>query len=154
MAERYSQHAFIPPPGATEIILIRHGASADAIPGERFDLIVADPADEDAYLPALTALDYMLATREPHWYEHRCLWNPGHTVNLHVFGPDCDEHLRHLILRDWLREHPRRLAAVTLDEAFAAAQTYLAPSRLVTVVLGKADGVAKPLEALGAVELA
>ena len=21
------------------------------------------------------------------------------------FPPDCDEHLRHLILRDWLREH-------------------------------------------------
>src|SRR4051794_24204025 len=37
--ERYSQHAFTPPPGATEIVLIRHGASADAIPGERFDLI-------------------------------------------------------------------------------------------------------------------
>jgi 2,3-bisphosphoglycerate-dependent phosphoglycerate mutase len=39
VAERYSQHAFTPPPGATEIVLIRHGASADAIPGERFDLI-------------------------------------------------------------------------------------------------------------------
>jgi probable phosphoglycerate mutase len=39
VAERYSQHAFTPPPGTTEIILIRHGASADAIPGERFDLI-------------------------------------------------------------------------------------------------------------------
>ena len=39
MAQRYSQHAFTPPPGATEIILIRHGASADAIPGERFDLV-------------------------------------------------------------------------------------------------------------------
>jgi probable phosphoglycerate mutase len=39
VAERYSQHAFTPPPGATEIILIRHGASADAIPGEPFPLI-------------------------------------------------------------------------------------------------------------------
>jgi len=39
VAQRYSQHAFAPPPGATEIILIRHGASADAIPGERFDLV-------------------------------------------------------------------------------------------------------------------
>jgi 2,3-bisphosphoglycerate-dependent phosphoglycerate mutase len=39
VAQRYSQHAFTPPPGATEIILIRHGASADAIPGERFDLV-------------------------------------------------------------------------------------------------------------------
>src|SRR4051794_8222884 len=37
--ERYSQHAFTPPPGAIEIVLIRHGASADAIPGQPFDLI-------------------------------------------------------------------------------------------------------------------
>ncbi|WP_203959724.1 GrpB family protein [Actinocatenispora thailandica] len=34
-----------------------------------------------------------------------CCWDEGHTVNLHVFGPDCDEHLRHLIFRDWLRGH-------------------------------------------------
>ncbi|HEX7744612.1 MAG TPA: GrpB family protein [Micromonosporaceae bacterium] len=70
------------------------------------DLIVADPADEDAYVPALAAVGYTLRTREPQWYEHRCLWTDDHGVNLHVFGPDCDEHLRHLILRDWLRTHP------------------------------------------------
>lgn len=38
MSERYSQRPFRPPPGATEIVLIRHGASADAIPGEPFPL--------------------------------------------------------------------------------------------------------------------
>jgi GrpB-like predicted nucleotidyltransferase (UPF0157 family) len=37
---------------------------------------------------------------------HRCLWTPDHGVNLHVFGPDCDEYVRHLIFRDWLRTHP------------------------------------------------
>lgn len=70
------------------------------------DLIVADPTDEVAYVPVLEAAGYALRTREPDWYQHRCLWNEGHTVNLHVFGPDCDEHLRHLIFRDWLRTHP------------------------------------------------
>jgi GrpB-like predicted nucleotidyltransferase (UPF0157 family) len=70
------------------------------------DLIVADPADEQSYVPDLAAAGYTLATREPHWYEHRCLWDGNHDVNLHVFGPDCDEYLRHLILRDWLRTHP------------------------------------------------
>lgn len=70
------------------------------------DLIVADPADEAAYVPALESAGYALRTREPDWYQHRCLWNEGHTANLHVFGPDCDEHLRHLIFRDWLRAHP------------------------------------------------
>ena len=39
MAERYSQHAFRPPPGATELILVRHGASADAVPGQPFPLL-------------------------------------------------------------------------------------------------------------------
>lgn len=54
---------------------------------------------------------------------------------------------------DWLREHPRRLAAVTVEDAFAAAQTYLAPARMATVVLGQASGVTRPLEALGELEL-
>ena len=45
MDDRYPQRRFAPPPGATEIVLIRHGASAAAIPGEPFDLLDghADP---------------------------------------------------------------------------------------------------------------
>lgn len=38
MTRRYSQRAFARPPGATEIVFIRHGASADAIPGRPFPL--------------------------------------------------------------------------------------------------------------------
>ena len=38
MSKRYSQRAFSLPPGATEIVFVRHGASADAVPGERFPL--------------------------------------------------------------------------------------------------------------------
>ena len=38
MSRRYSQRAFTRPPGATEIVFVRHGASADAVPGERFPL--------------------------------------------------------------------------------------------------------------------
>jgi GrpB-like predicted nucleotidyltransferase (UPF0157 family) len=86
------------------------------------DLIVADPADEDAYVPALTAAGLTLASREPHWYEHRCLWTETHDANVHVFGPDCDEHQRHLILRDRLRTHPAdrdRYAACKLSAAAA-----------------------------------
>jgi 2,3-bisphosphoglycerate-dependent phosphoglycerate mutase len=45
MTDRYPQRRFVPPPGATEVILIRHGASAAAVPGEPFDLLDghADP---------------------------------------------------------------------------------------------------------------
>ena len=55
---------------------------------------------------------------------------------------------------DWLREHPRRLAAVTLEEAFEAARRYLAPAGMVTVVLGEAAAVSGSLAALGPVESA
>jgi zinc protease len=52
---------------------------------------------------------------------------------------------------DWLREHPNRLAAVTLDDAYEAARTYLAPSRMVTVLLGDAGEVAGAVGTLGGV---
>ncbi|MBQ0906980.1 GrpB family protein [Micromonospora sp. U21] len=96
----------------TRALAVEHVGST-AVPGlaakDRIDidLIVADPADEDEYVPPLAAAGYVLRTREPHWYEHRCLWNSDHSVNLHVFGPDCDEYLRHVIFRDWLRTHPK-----------------------------------------------
>jgi zinc protease len=53
---------------------------------------------------------------------------------------------------DWLREHPRRLAAVTVEETFAAARSYLAPAGMVTVVLGEAARIGRSLETLGPVE--
>jgi probable phosphoglycerate mutase len=36
---RYAQHAFALPPDATELVLVRHGASAPIAPGERFPLV-------------------------------------------------------------------------------------------------------------------
>lgn len=40
MAEvKYRQSRFTPPAGATDILLIRHGESAPAVPGEPFDLV-------------------------------------------------------------------------------------------------------------------
>src|SRR3954469_3349868 len=45
MTDRYPQRRFVPPPGSTQVILIRHGASAAAVPGRPFDLLDghADP---------------------------------------------------------------------------------------------------------------
>jgi probable phosphoglycerate mutase len=45
VSDRYPQRRFAPPPGSTEIVLVRHGASAAAVPGEPFDLLDghADP---------------------------------------------------------------------------------------------------------------
>jgi GrpB-like predicted nucleotidyltransferase (UPF0157 family) len=70
------------------------------------DLIVADSADEAAYLAPLEAAGFTLRVREPWWYEHRCLALADPRCNLHVFSPESPEAARHAIFRDWLREHP------------------------------------------------
>jgi GrpB-like predicted nucleotidyltransferase (UPF0157 family) len=68
-------------------------------------LVVADSADEAAYLPALKAAGYVLRVREPEWFEHRLLKGPDTGVNVHVFSPDSPEIERMLLFRDWLRRN-------------------------------------------------
>jgi GrpB-like predicted nucleotidyltransferase (UPF0157 family) len=77
------------------------------------DLIVIDPAREDTYVPALAAVGFALTIREPSWYEHRMLRHDQPPTNLHVFGPGCAEHIRHILFRDWLRRHPEDCARYT-----------------------------------------
>jgi predicted Zn-dependent peptidase len=55
---------------------------------------------------------------------------------------------------EWLREHPGRLAKVTVDEVGAQAARFLAPTSLATVVVGDAEQVEGALRALGPVERA
>jgi probable phosphoglycerate mutase len=45
VTDRYPQRRFTPPPGTTEVLLVRHGASAAAVPDQPFDLLDghADP---------------------------------------------------------------------------------------------------------------
>src|SRR4051795_8804220 len=45
MTDGYPQRRFVPPPGSTQVVLVRHGASAEAVPGDPFDLLDghADP---------------------------------------------------------------------------------------------------------------
>src|SRR5690349_12835990 len=69
-------------------------------------LVVADSADEAAYLPALEAAGYRLWIREPDWLEHRLLKGPDTNVNLHVFTDGSVEVDRMVGFRDWLRTHP------------------------------------------------
>lgn len=70
------------------------------------DLTIADPRDEDEYVPALERLGYVLVVRQPSFHEHRCLRFAEPRANLHVFGPDCPEAVRQRMFRDWLRAHP------------------------------------------------
>jgi len=70
------------------------------------DMTMPDSSDEAAYVPALEAVGWRLVIREPSWHEHRCLSRvEGPKSNLHVFGPDCPETIRHRMFRDWLIAH-------------------------------------------------
>jgi GrpB-like predicted nucleotidyltransferase (UPF0157 family) len=69
------------------------------------DLTVADSADEDAWLPDLVAAGFVLRVREPDWEEHRVLRGLDPVTNLHVISPGAREPERHLMFRDWLRDH-------------------------------------------------
>lgn len=70
------------------------------------DLTVPDPTDEAAYVSRLEAAGFHFLLREPAWHQHRffCRYEP--TANLHVFGPDAAEPVRHRIFRNWLLSHP------------------------------------------------
>ncbi len=75
------------------------------------DLTVADSTDEAAYAPALDRVGFRLRLREPGWHQHRLFVTTTRDVNLHVWSPDSPEAVRHLMFRDWLREHPADRAA-------------------------------------------
>lgn len=86
------------------------------------DLIVADPDREDDYVPALRAAGFELRIREPWWYRHRMLRAEEPLANLHVWGYDSPEPVRHRIFRDWLRlsAHDRSVYAAAKQEAVTA----------------------------------
>jgi GrpB-like predicted nucleotidyltransferase (UPF0157 family) len=68
-------------------------------------LVVADSADEQAYVPPLEAAGYVLRIREPEWFEHRVFKGPDTNVNLHVFTSGCEEIERMVGFRDSLRRN-------------------------------------------------
>ena len=92
------------------VLALEHVGST-SVPGlaakPRIDmlLVVADSADEQAYVPALEAASYVLRIREPDWYEHRVFKGPDTDINLHVFSQGCPEIDRMLLFRDWLRNN-------------------------------------------------
>ena len=87
------------------------------------DLTMADPDREQDYIPALETIGFQLVIREPWAYGHRALVTDEPRCNLHVFGFDSPEPVRHRIFRDWLRGNPAerdRYAAAKLQAASAA----------------------------------
>jgi GrpB-like predicted nucleotidyltransferase (UPF0157 family) len=67
-------------------------------------LVVSDPGNEAAYVPALEAIEYVLGIRQPDWYEHRMLARNEPSVQIiHVFSEGCPEVERMLLFRNRLR---------------------------------------------------
>jgi GrpB-like predicted nucleotidyltransferase (UPF0157 family) len=95
------------------------------------DLVVADSADEGAYVDDLVGAGFPLLLRERGWHEHRLFGSDDPYGNIHVFGPDSPEVARNVLFRDWLRQHPedceryvaakREAVAATLAEVEAGA---------------------------------
>ena len=70
------------------------------------DLTVTDSSDESAYVPPLEGAGFVLTIREPRWHQHRLMVATSPRANLHVWSPDSPEAIRHVMFRDWLRDHP------------------------------------------------
>lgn len=87
-------------------------------------LAVADPAEEDDYIPALEAAGFALRIREPAWHGHRLLRPADQTVNLHVFGEGCPEIERMTAFRDRLRARPEDRALYERTKRGLAARTW------------------------------
>jgi GrpB-like predicted nucleotidyltransferase (UPF0157 family) len=68
-------------------------------------VVVADSADEPAYLRQLEATGYLLRVREPDWNEHRMFRTPEKDVHIHIYSAGCQEIQRILTFRDRLRRN-------------------------------------------------
>jgi GrpB-like predicted nucleotidyltransferase (UPF0157 family) len=68
-------------------------------------VLVADSSDEEAYVPDLEHVGYVLRVREPEWHEHRMFRTRARDVHVHVFSSGTPEVDRMLRFRDWLRQH-------------------------------------------------
>jgi GrpB-like predicted nucleotidyltransferase (UPF0157 family) len=106
-----------PPPGANPWVVA--------------DLTVANPAREQDYVPALGTAGFRLIIREPWWHGHRLLAADEPRCNLHVFGLDSPELVRHRIFRDWLRGNPGERDRYAAAKRQAAAEASAAGEHVI-----------------------
>jgi GrpB protein len=90
-------------------------------------LVVADTADEAAYVPDLETAGYVLHARDFHPTEHRPLTDHNREVQVHVLTIGDLEVERMLLFRDRLRRHPedRELYERTKRELAALRWAYV-----------------------------
>ena len=128
-----------------------HHAGSTSVPGLAAKaiidivLVVPDPDDEAAYAPALQSAGYLFGSREPEWFGHRLFKDRSPRVNLHVFGPGCEEVTRMLAFRDHLRRDDADRALYERTKRQLAARSWVrvqdyadAKSVVVADIMGRA----------------
>jgi GrpB-like predicted nucleotidyltransferase (UPF0157 family) len=98
------------------------------------DLTLKDATDEASYVKPLEEAGFRFLIREPEWHQHRFFvenWPKAYHVNLHVWGPDSPEVIRHRIFRDWLLKTPADLELYAKIKREAAQQTAVAGDSMV-----------------------
>ncbi|KAJ5992389.1 hypothetical protein N7451_008113 [Penicillium sp. IBT 35674x] len=104
------------------------------------DLTLKDATHEASYVKPLEEAGFRFLLREPHWHQHRFFvqeWPKAYHVNLHVWGPDSPETVRHRIFRDWLRKTPADRELYAQVKRDAAEQTAVAGDSLMGYTLRK-----------------
>ena len=95
------------------------------------DLTLKDATDEVSYVKPLEEAGFRFLLREPRWHQHRFFvesWPNAYHVNVHVWGPDSPEVVRHRIFRDWLLKTPADLELYAKVKREAAEQTAVGDS--------------------------
>jgi GrpB-like predicted nucleotidyltransferase (UPF0157 family) len=127
---QYAQEAAEIRAGLGDGALVLEHVGSTSIPGMSAKpildilLAVADSADEDAYVPALSARGFRLHLREPDWYEHRVMKGERRLVNLHVFTAGCPEIARMTGFRDRCRTHRQEFDLYLSTKRELAARTW------------------------------
>ncbi|KAB8238171.1 GrpB family protein [Aspergillus alliaceus] len=110
------------------------------------DVTVTDPTDEASYFTLLEAAGFHFRTRQPHWHQHRFFSCYEPTANVHIFGPDCPEVVRHCLLREWLAKCPEDRELYAQTKRQAAKETIEAGERLAKYNLRKQSVIQEILE--------
>ena len=113
------------------------------------DLTLKDATDEASYVKLLEEAGFRFLLREPKWHQHRFFvedWPNAYHVNLHVWGPDSPEVVRHRIFRDWLRRTPADLELYAKVKREAAEQAAVAGDSMMDYTLRKDKTLQEILE--------
>ncbi|KAJ5415108.1 hypothetical protein N7465_003803 [Penicillium sp. CMV-2018d] len=108
------------------------------------DLTIKDATDEAFYVKPLEDAGFRFILREPLWHQHRFFvenWPRAYHVNLHVWGPDSPEAIRHRIFRDWLLKTPSDLELYAKVKREAAEQAAMAGDSMMDYTLRKDETI-------------